>query len=296
MADSRPWFKFFADRWLSSELYVETDLLVHGLFFDVISQMWTSSRCAISESMVRSLCRKNFPRCEIDAEADLVAETVLGELVPHHDPGADGLLTHPLLLDLWLDANQRSPAARGSTGGKKRASTARRAPDGSFLPASSKPKLMPSEPKQEGEGEVEEEVEKKKRGSRTFGPEALAELIRTILPEIPKTRKPLQPGVKKKIAAAIKRERKTPEEWKAWIEAIRRMPFLLGKNNRGWTPDVVWLLGPENGAKIDAGRYLDKRKGPTRRTAEDYSDWGGPVFDTDTGERLDRGPGKDEIR
>jgi general stress protein YciG len=125
MAGKLPWFQFFAEDWLTSPLYLETDHAVHGLFWDVLSQMWTAAKCGITEQTVYSLSRRGLLLTEADPsmETDRKAMIVMGDLVPHPDPSADGLMTHPKLYGLWLGTTERVQRAReaGRKGGKQSA-------------------------------------------------------------------------------------------------------------------------------------------------------------------------------
>lgn len=179
MAGTHPWFKFFAEDWLTSELYLTTDLAVHGLFWDALALMWASSRCGISYLAIDALAKQKTLAEDLDPEADRLADLLRGEFIDHPDPAADGLVTHPKLYELWLDAENRSPQARGKLGGKKRAATAARAPDGSFLPeggsiqrTQAKPQATQTDPDPELEPEKKEKNSPPKTGSSVSYPES----------------------------------------------------------------------------------------------------------------------------
>lgn len=58
--------------------------------------------------------------------------------------------------------------------------------------------------------------------------------------------------------------RAVPEQGKLawWVEMFRRigreMPYLQGKNNRGWRADLGWIVDGENWPNVINGRYCDK--------------------------------------
>lgn len=43
------------------------------------------------------------------------------------------------------------------------------------------------------------------------------------------------------------------------IEKIKQSPFLLGKNDRGWTITFEWFVKPNNFIKVLEGNYIDKK-------------------------------------
>jgi len=63
------------------------------------------------------------------------------------------------------------------------------------------------------------------------------------------------------------------------LTAPLRSPFLAGDNDRGWTCDLDWLLGPRNFVKVKSGKYENSGSRPTGvpkfATASRRSDWEG---------------------
>jgi hypothetical protein len=51
--------------------------------------------------------------------------------------------------------------------------------------------------------------------------------------------------------------------WKEALEAIKRQPFLRGRNNRGWKANLDFLLQPESLNKVREGAYSDEGKPET---------------------------------
>lgn len=47
----------------------------------------------------------------------------------------------------------------------------------------------------------------------------------------------------------------TLDWWKGLFEFVGACPHLMGKNDRGWTADLRWLVKAENFAKVLEGRY-----------------------------------------
>ena len=60
--------------------------------------------------------------------------------------------------------------------------------------------------------------------------------------------------LRKRMAAARLREYEA-EDFVAVIENCAKSNFLNGHNDRGWTPDFTWAMGPDHFAKILEGRY-----------------------------------------
>lgn len=54
------------------------------------------------------------------------------------------------------------------------------------------------------------------------------------------------------------KERQTLDWWSNFFSSVRRMPHLLGENDRGWTADLEWLIRPTNIVKVEEGKYLKK--------------------------------------
>ena len=60
--------------------------------------------------------------------------------------------------------------------------------------------------------------------------------------------------LRKRMAAARLREYEA-EDFVTVIENCAKSNFLNGHNDRGWTPDFTWAMGPDHFAKILEGRY-----------------------------------------
>ncbi len=76
----------------------------------------------------------------------------------------------------------------------------------------------------------------------------------------------LPPGRRKSINARF-REHGT-ESWTTVLDNIRASDFLQGRNDRGWRPNLDWIIKPENYAKILEGTYA----GSTHPAKPDRSD------------------------
>lgn len=44
-------------------------------------------------------------------------------------------------------------------------------------------------------------------------------------------------------------------DWEGYFARAAACPFLVGSNGRGWRASLVWLLNPNNMAKVEAGNY-----------------------------------------
>lgn len=65
----------------------------------------------------------------------------------------------------------------------------------------------------------------------------------------------LSPQSRKKLNARI-RELGGIEGWKDLLRTAGRSPHLCGRNDRGWTVSLPWLLSPTNVEKVMNGAYL----------------------------------------
>ncbi len=63
----------------------------------------------------------------------------------------------------------------------------------------------------------------------------------------------LPPGRRKSINARFREH--GAESWLTVLANIRASDFLQGKNDRGWRPNLDWIIKPENYAKILEGNY-----------------------------------------
>jgi len=59
-------------------------------------------------------------------------------------------------------------------------------------------------------------------------------------------------------------ERQAMEFWKCLFVYISESDFLMGDNDRGWQLDMMWIVRPNNFAKIVNGRYHNKKDLHTR--------------------------------
>jgi hypothetical protein len=58
----------------------------------------------------------------------------------------------------------------------------------------------------------------------------------------------------------LKARLKEGMEFKDLLEIVRNSPFLLGKNDQGFTATFDWILKPTNYLKILEGNYLDRKR------------------------------------
>lgn len=73
--------------------------------------------------------------------------------------------------------------------------------------------------------------------------------------------------LRKRMAAARLREYDA-EDFVAVIENCAKSNFLNGHNDRGWTPDFTWAMGPDHFAKILEGRYDNVTTNAVNTTAK----------------------------
>jgi len=50
------------------------------------------------------------------------------------------------------------------------------------------------------------------------------------------------------------------ENWREFFKYVKKSEFLMGDNDRGWTADLFWIVGPKNFAKILSGKYHKNQK------------------------------------
>jgi hypothetical protein len=84
----------------------------------------------------------------------------------------------------------------------------------------------------------------------------IIDLYHEILPELPQVSK-LTEKRKVQIKARWMESEKTQslEWWKEFFETVKDRPFLLGKNDRGWTADIDFLTTQSKFIKIIEGKY-----------------------------------------
>ena len=73
--------------------------------------------------------------------------------------------------------------------------------------------------------------------------------------------------LRKRMAAARLREYEA-EDFVTVIENCAKSNFLNGHNDRGWTPDFTWAMGPDHFAKILEGRYDNVTTNAVNTTAK----------------------------
>lgn len=73
--------------------------------------------------------------------------------------------------------------------------------------------------------------------------------------------------LRKRMAAARLREYDA-EDFVTVIENCAKSNFLNGHNDRGWTPDFTWAMGPDHFAKILEGRYDNVTTNAVNTTAK----------------------------
>ncbi|MFK3845763.1 hypothetical protein [Stenotrophomonas sp. NPDC078853] len=93
----------------------------------------------------------------------------------------------------------------------------------------------------------------------------IIDLYHEILPELTEVRV-WEGDRERKLAARWKSdaERQNLDWWKAFFGSVREMPFLMGertgRDGRGFTCTLEWLVSPKNFAKVIEGNYLDVRR------------------------------------
>lgn len=77
-----------------------------------------------------------------------------------------------------------------------------------------------------------------------------------MLPELPQVAK-LTDKRKKQIKARWYESENTQniKWWEGYFKTVKETPFLLGKNNRGWTADIDFLTNQSKFIAILEGKY-----------------------------------------
>lgn len=70
----------------------------------------------------------------------------------------------------------------------------------------------------------------------------------------------LPPGRRKSLNARFREH--GAESWSTVLVNIRASAFLQGRNERGWRPNLDWIIKPENYAKILEGNYTPASSAP----------------------------------
>lgn len=92
----------------------------------------------------------------------------------------------------------------------------------------------------------------------SFSPKGIVLIYHEILPELPAVR-----GLSETISIQLKGRSKEYVQtgageltwWREYFSKIRESPFLMGDNDRGWRPGLLWLTGKKNMAKVINGEY-----------------------------------------
>lgn len=90
---------------------------------------------------------------------------------------------------------------------------------------------------------------------RTPPADSLADLFRSILPNLPQPARPLAAGIRDACLAALRRD-PSLDLWRSRFERAGRSAFLTGQRT-SFRATLVWLVGPKNVAKLEAGQYDD---------------------------------------
>jgi hypothetical protein len=89
-----------------------------------------------------------------------------------------------------------------------------------------------------------------------------ASALRLSLPQAAK----LTPDRERRIIARLKEH--GFEGWRQALDQLARSAFLRGKNDRGWTASLDFLLQPSSFAKVHDGVYADEKGAPVDHAAE----------------------------
>lgn len=60
---------------------------------------------------------------------------------------------------------------------------------------------------------------------------------------------------RKRMLAKQWKEYPDMDDWRAYFEHVAESPFLCGQNQKGWKPDLEWLIKPANLAKVLENKY-----------------------------------------
>jgi uncharacterized protein YdaU (DUF1376 family) len=116
-------------------------------------------------------------------------------------------------------------------------------------------------------------------GESVTRPEDLAALWRTHCPTLAQPAAPLAHGVRKKLGIAIKREK--GRDWEATFRRVGASPKLRGEEFDWCCPGILWAVGPENLANLDAGQHDPKVTTPKPRQSFGYERRVGGMTDTE---------------
>lgn len=144
-------------------------------------------------------------------------------------------------------AAQRPPVGRPSDGPRARAGSG--SGSGSGRPPTEEPPLPPGE-----------------EAPATGHAERIADAWAETCPHLAQPDRPLASGIRAKLVVAAKRER--ARDWGATFRRVSASDFLSGRR-KDWRADLLWCVGPENLAKLDAGAYDNGGSAaPNRKNAE----------------------------
>ncbi|MFZ7112453.1 MAG: hypothetical protein ACOWYE_12280 [Desulfatiglandales bacterium] len=105
--------------------------------------------------------------------------------------------------------------------------------------------------------EQEQEQEKEGAPTPTLCPHReIIDLYHEILPELARVRawtKERQKALRARWKEDPKRQ--NSDWWKGFFEYVRKSPFLLGENDRRWTPNLNWLVTESHFVDIVEGKY-----------------------------------------
>jgi hypothetical protein len=100
----------------------------------------------------------------------------------------------------------------------------------------------------------------------------IVKLYHELLPELPGIVKWTE-SRKKALAARWRedKERQTLDWWHRYFEMVRGQDFLMGRNGKGWSADLEWLIQSRNMPKVLEGKYLQRDKQHTGSILDNIS-------------------------
>lgn len=99
-----------------------------------------------------------------------------------------------------------------------------------------------------------------KNGQQPPYDEILSHYHETTKQHLPSSRQPALTASRRRKITTRWKDADWRGSWREAIDLIPQCPFLMGKNDRGWTIDFSWLLEPDSVAKICEGKYLPPGK------------------------------------
>lgn len=183
------------------------------------------------------------------------------------DVHGDGDIRVHDFTDAAADLLRKRANRRPSSGGASDDDDAERPPDGRRVAAQRPPDGRPLDGPRaragsgsgsgSGSGRPPSEVSPLPPGEEAppeGPPERIADAWAEACPHLPQPDRPLAPGIRAKLVAVAKRER--ARDWGATFGRVSASGFLSGRK-KDWRADLLWCVGPENLAKLDAGAYDD---------------------------------------